>query len=165
VGVGVDDGEALGDGVDAGVGVGVAVGGGLGAGLGGAVGGGRGLGGRVGRAVGRGVPVGAGVGGGVGRAVADGVGFGVAVGAGVGVGFGDTVIVTVTTLDHATPSQTRYVNVSVPEKSLSALYLKLPSSCASRLPPAGLLTIWTWRCSPSASVSFLRSPGTGTLMS
>jgi hypothetical protein len=157
VGVAVGTGVA----VPVGIGVGVGLGGGVAVGRGVGVGVGRGVGVAVGRAVGvavgRGVPVGAGVE--VGPGVAE------AVGLGVGVGAGPTVIVTVTTFDQATPSQMRYVNVSWPEKSLSALYLKLPSSCASRLPPDGLVTIWTLSLSPSASVSFPRRPGTGRLIS
>ena len=151
-------GRADGAGVGVGRAVGVGVGRGVALGVGIGVGSGTidGNGGRltIGPIVGRGV------GAGVGRGVGTGVGRGVGAGVGRGVVAGpETFIVTVTTFDQATPSQTRYCQVSVPAKPLSALYLKLPSSWAFRFPCAGFWTTSIVIWSPSASASLPRTPG------
>src|SRR5690606_15501221 len=61
-----------------------------------------------------------------------------------------TVTVTVATLLSTVPSLTRYVNVSVPKKPASAVYVIVPSSSTTAVPFVGCVTIRVSSSSSSA---------------
>ena len=78
-----------------------------------------------------------------------------------------TVIVTVAVAVW-TPSEMRYVNVSVPTKPGAGRYVKLPFAATTppmRLPTDGPLSSEAVSGSPSASVSRARTPGAATTRS
>jgi hypothetical protein len=103
---------------------------------------------------------------GVGVAVGAGVGVGVGVGAGVGVGVGVgavTWIETVAIPDELIPSEAWYVNVRVPVNEPPEVKVKLPFALRLSDPFPPPLTRLADRASPSASRSFARTPGAGTV--
>jgi hypothetical protein len=61
--------------------------------------------------------------------------------------------------DDEIPSVTRYVNVCVPTNEPPDLNLKPPSAASDSEPFEPASTSTAWRVSPSASVSFARTPG------
>lgn len=104
---------------------------------------------------------------GVGATVGRGVGATVGCGVGFGVGVGEAAAIvreTVVVFDVVIPSDTRYVNVAVPENPPPGLYTSRPfdDRLIEPLMPPSSTTI-TVSVSPSASVSFISTPGAGTL--
>jgi hypothetical protein len=96
--------------------------------------------------------------------VGRGVGAGVGVGVGVGEGFTAlTVIVTLASDDEVTPSDTRYVNVRVPTNEPPDVNVNAPFADRLTLPLPPSLTMLAVNVSPSASSSFARTPGAGTM--